>query len=61
MRSDSNFTAPLRSLMWFDNNCLVNAALHAAAGLGLLVQRGSQDDKDDGDEDEEIWDEEGGQ
>ncbi len=31
--------APLPPLSWFNNNCFFNAALHAAAGLGLWVQR----------------------
>jgi hypothetical protein len=42
--------APLPSLAWFDNNCFVNAALHAAAGLGLWVQR---DEDEAMEEDEE--------
>ena len=42
------FVAPLRSLAWFDNNCFVNAALHAAAGLMLWMQENHIDS--DGDE-----------
>ncbi len=59
----NDFVAPLRSLMWFDNNCFVNAALHAAAGLGLhrrFVQRGFQESEDSMNG-YEYDDEEGGQ
>ena len=45
------FVEPLRSLAWFDNNCFVNAALHAAAGLGLWMQENHINS--DGDEERE--------
>ena len=35
---------PLRSLKWFGNNCYLNAALHAAAGLRLWLQPAHDDD-----------------
>ena len=54
---NNEFVAPLRSLAWFDNNCFVNAAVHAAAGLGLWAYRRADHSREGDDSDAEERDE----